>query len=169
MAIYSPIAIARFWSKVDVRADNECWPWTAGVAATGGYGRFKIPGTRQDARANRIAWELFNNEPLGKRFACHLCDNPICCNPYHIYAGNVASNSHEAAERGLYRPAPQKGSENHNAKLSDQDVAQIRCRIESGETNIAIAKDYPVTHAMISKIRTGKFWQAKPDPAHDNL
>ncbi len=159
MAIYTPLTVARFWSNVSVGRDNECWPWRQGVSTTGGYGRFKIPHTRQDVRAHRIAWELFNNEPLGKRFACHLCDNPVCCNPHHLYAGDVASNSHEASVRGLYRPKDQEGSANGNAKLSDEDVARIRHRIKSGETNTAIAKDFPVSHSMISKIRTGKFWQ----------
>lgn len=25
----TPPLIVRFWSKVDIRADNECWPWKA--------------------------------------------------------------------------------------------------------------------------------------------
>lgn len=161
MAIYTPLTVARFWSNVDVGRESECWPWRKGVAATGGYGRFKIPHTRLDVRAHRVAWELFNSESLGSRFACHMCDNPICCNPHHIYAGDVESNSLEASQRGLYRPKPQIGAENGNAKLTDEDVARIRHRIKSGETNKAIAEDYPVGHSMISKIRTGKFWQSQ--------
>ena len=27
----------RFWSKVDIRGDNECWPWTA-YRNPSGYG-----------------------------------------------------------------------------------------------------------------------------------
>lgn len=30
--------LERFWTKVDVRGPDECWPWLAAI--TDGYGRF---------------------------------------------------------------------------------------------------------------------------------
>jgi hypothetical protein len=46
---------ARFWSHVDRRGDDECWPWTGGTR--NGYGRFKM-GTGT-VTAHRWAYERF--------------------------------------------------------------------------------------------------------------
>jgi hypothetical protein len=39
---------ARFWSHVDRRADDECWPWT-GYVDDSGYGIFTVDGTQRPA------------------------------------------------------------------------------------------------------------------------
>lgn len=41
-------------------------------------------------------------------------------------------------------------------KLSVEDVKVIRARLDSGDTGVRIAKDYGVTPAAISAIKTGK-------------
>lgn len=165
MSIYTPITAARFWSKVDVGENDQCWPWLGakGRGRNGAYGNFRIPGTRRCVSAHRLAWELYCNEPLGPRHACHHCDNPECCNPHHIYAGDQESNTADAVSRGLLKTSDQRGASNGNAKLSDTDVQVILGRIEAGETNVEIAKDYPVSHSMISKIRTGEGWRSRQD------
>lgn len=156
MAIYSPIMVARFWSKVDVRpSDLECWPWTASVNQHG-YGRFKERGTAQNA--SRIAWQIANDQRLLDWVARHTCDNPICCNPAHIISGTQRDNVLDAKARGRGRNFSAKGAENPRAKLSDQDVAEIRRRIAAGDGDRAIAADFPVTAAMIWRIRRGKSW-----------
>lgn len=161
MAIHSPIIVARFWSKVSVGADSECWTWRGAKrkAPPNGYGSFRVAGRRVEG-AHRVAWEIFHGEPMGDRVACHHCDNPECCNPAHIYAGDRLSNARDAVERGRLKPGNQAGASNGNAKLTEDDVAAIRRRIDIGETNVSIARDYPVSHAMISKIRRGHFWRA---------
>ena len=100
MAIYSHISVARFWSKVDVRHENRCWNWRASRKGRKGqqYGAFSIDGKMTSS--NRVAWEIANNEALGRRIACHTCDNPLCCNPAHIYAGTHKSNRRDAMARG---------------------------------------------------------------------
>lgn len=156
MAKYSPITIARFWSKVDVKASNsECWPWLAGTRS--GYGFMKING--KCVTSSRIAWELANEGSLGDQMALHQCDNRICCNPHHIHAGNHAENMAEAKERGRMKPRQMDGTLNPRAKLSKEDVERIRELIRDGHTNVAIASRLPVTHSMVSRIRRGKSWK----------
>lgn len=153
---YTPLTIARFWSKVAVaRSADDCWLWT-GATKNAGYGRLKVGGA--SLTSSRIAWELMNGEPLGERHALHTCDNPGCCNPNHIVAGDHATNMAEARDRGRLRPAGMPGARNPRAKLTDQDVKDIRELVASGLTNVEIAKRYGVTHSMISHIRTGRSW-----------
>lgn len=51
---------------------------------------------------------------------------------------------------------PARGEENVSAKLSNQEVADIRQRISSGEMQAAIAREYGVTPTLISLIKLGK-------------
>jgi len=145
-----------FWAKVQIGAPDECWPWTGSRrgGGTNRYGRFGKEGL-----AHRIALEHKIGRSLSDgMIACHTCDNPICCNPNHLYEGTRSQNAHDAFKRGQWTPGDQKGSANGNSRLSEADVRAIRKRIENGETNVAIARSYPVTHATISNIRRGKFW-----------
>jgi hypothetical protein len=158
MAMHSPTTIARFWSKVDVRPGmNECWEWRA-AKTTAGYGKMKVSGVMYIA--SRLAWEIFNGRTLSDSLvARHACDNPACCNPEHIQPGTQTQNMQDMVSRGRHRPAGMPGETNPRAKLTQSDVQEIRARIARGETNVSIARDYPVTHALISRIRQGSAWR----------
>jgi hypothetical protein len=40
--------VENFWAKIDVRGEDECWPWIAGTDKLG-YGRFKLGGKKGQA------------------------------------------------------------------------------------------------------------------------
>ena len=100
MAKFDAYTVARFWAKVDSRRGDACWEWKGGKCGREGqqYGTFSIAGKMHPA--NRIAWEMHNNQSLGERIACHTCDNPVCCNPAHIYAGTHKTNRQDAMRKG---------------------------------------------------------------------
>lgn len=33
-------------------------------------------------------------------FVCHKCDNPKCCNPFHLFLGTQYENNHDAIDKG---------------------------------------------------------------------
>lgn len=73
--------IERFWTKVDRRGPDECWPWLDSTAPRG-YGRF-WDGHRQQ-QAHRAAYELLVGPiPDGLQID-HLCRNRGCVNPAHL-------------------------------------------------------------------------------------
>lgn len=82
--------VERFWAKVQRGADDECWPWVAGVNGRG-YGSF-FDGSK-DARAHRFAYELMVG-PIPKGLVIdHLCRNRLCVNPAHMEPVTNKENS----------------------------------------------------------------------------
>jgi hypothetical protein len=66
---------ARFWSYVDRRGDDECWPWT-GCLDVGGYGTINIAGSGRKAHA--WAYERFVGPmPEGTDEIDHKCHTRV--------------------------------------------------------------------------------------------
>ena len=156
---------ARFWDKVDRRGPDECWPWTAAISKNG-YGSFGLNGGR--LTSSRVAYGLGWWKDPGDEMVLHKCDNRRCCNPDHLYLGDVKQNARDMMERGRHKTVPQNGERNGNAKLTSAAVEEIRGQIAAGDNNKVIAARFGVTHQMISKIRRGHFWKgdsvSKPYP-----
>lgn len=88
----------RFWSKVDRRGPNECWPWAASLGSRG-YGQFVYLG--RPAPASRVAWIITHGHELtSEQFVCHTCDNRPCCNPAHLWLGSLADNLRDMFRKG---------------------------------------------------------------------
>lgn len=162
MASYSPIIVARFWSKVDVRpSQDECWEWQASKNQHG-YGKFKESGSVRNA--SRIAWEIANGTRLGDLVARHTCDNPGCCNPNHLVPGTPGDNVSDAVKRGRARAGSMPGEMNPRAKITAKDVAAIRARCANGEEDGRVAADFPIGQEMVRRIRLGLSWRGVGGP-----
>lgn len=73
--------------------DNDpsvCWEWTGARGGRDGRGYFSMQGKKY--LAHRIVYELFNGELEAGLVVRHKCDNPICCNPYHLEPGTRSDN-----------------------------------------------------------------------------
>ncbi len=70
----------RFFSKIEVGADSECWWWVAAKSAKG-YGWF---WASRHVRAHRWSYEHWRGPiPQGLQID-HLCRNPSCVRPSHL-------------------------------------------------------------------------------------
>ena len=90
---FSPAQQALFWSLVDKKGPNECWPWKGVVYQ--GYGRwFKIG---QQWVAHRVAFALEYGECPGGLTVDHVkvrgCEGGLCCNPAHMEPVTQSVNS----------------------------------------------------------------------------
>jgi hypothetical protein len=92
----------RFWSKVDSSAGPDaCWPWLAKARAQSGegYGNFAIRNGKY-VHAHRFAWQLTNGPIPSGLQGCHKCDNPLCCNPRHLFLGTHQDNMDDMHAKG---------------------------------------------------------------------
>ena len=83
----------RFWSKVDKRSVDGCWPWTAATTRTGKNGtslrgnfRVTIEKRCRTIRASRIALILATHTEYVDLDAGHSdrCTTTLCCRPSHL-------------------------------------------------------------------------------------
>lgn len=96
----------RFWMKVDIGSEDECWPWLAGTNDRGDYGRFQVYNRFVDF-AHRVAYELENGIELGLLEALHSCDFGLCCNPKHLFSGTQAANMADMVSKGRQKTGNQ--------------------------------------------------------------
>lgn len=145
----------RFWSRV--HKSEGCWEWTGGHDKDG-RGRFWHEG--RNVTAPRMALLLSGTSVQNESWVCHHCDNPSCVRPSHLYVGDATTNVRDMDSRGRRvsaktRPKA-KGEKNHNAKLSDADVAAILSAYtgKRGEQT-KLAAEYGVTPSLINAIIQG--------------
>jgi hypothetical protein len=149
-----------FWEKVDrTGGEDACWIWIRSVD-TSGYGALKVGGKK--VNAHRYSYELtYGAIPEGMEI-CHKCNNRLCVNPNHLYAGTRRQNVADmiaAGNFGLRTPSPKRGTDNYHAVLTEVEVLDIYERAWSGESQVQIAREYSVSKHTISAIKHGKSWQ----------
>ena len=148
----------RFWSKVDRRSDDECWPWKAGVRnKSEGYGAFFMNGRNQPA--TRVALILSGKTVPPGAEVCHSCDWPPCCNPNHLFVGTRQINN--ADKVGKRRHA--FGERNRIAKLTEAQVREIRAAHPVGRRarrglKTELVQRYGVCRHTIENIWQGVRW-----------
>jgi hypothetical protein len=140
--------VARFFSKVDVKNEFECWPFE-GHKQYQGYGQFAAIG--QSFYAHRFSYVLFNGPIEPDIVVRHKCDNPSCVNPYHLETGTHQDNMRDRNIRG--RTA--RGTRNPRSKLTEEQVLEI---YKDPRTFVEIGKAYGVGPEAVSRIKNGRNW-----------
>lgn len=79
---------SRFWEKVQVGGEDDCWPWTRSTNVAG-YGRIAWNGRMQNVHA--VAWQLSNGEIEVGDVVLQTCGTKRCCNPLHLIHAKASS------------------------------------------------------------------------------
>lgn len=94
--------VRRFWSKVAIGEPSECWEWLG--AKSRGYGLLSSKQGEAPFKAHRLAYELFVGTISSGQVVRHKCDNPSCCNPFHLDIGTHRDNVMDRVRRGRTNP-----------------------------------------------------------------
>lgn len=162
-----------FWAKVDrAGGDESCWPWTSAIGGRSHrwncYGQFSFyeNGVCSVVRAHRFAYEDAHG-PIGhNRFVCHICDNPLCCNPSHLFLGVPAENSADMVRKGRSlrgvdtTPAGTRarGERNGSAKLNPEKIRAIRAESVRGTGSRALARMFGISRSNARRIADRTAW-----------
>jgi hypothetical protein len=141
------------WAKfVSPGAPDECWEWQ-GWRSPQGYGRFKLNG--KQIPASRAAAILAGMPVRDGLDVCHICDNPPCVNPSHLYVGTRSRNIQDMADRGRHPKQAGLGEKDWSAKYSDIDVEDWKLSHAAGESFKSIARRYGAHSTTISRTVRG--------------
>lgn len=107
----NPRLYERLWDRIagpwfsHVGVD-DCWLWMGSWRSRFGYGRLREAGHNgRQLVAHRVVYEQFYDWLAPQEIARHDCDNPLCCNPFHLRSGTYADNTRDQYEHGAYAAA----------------------------------------------------------------
>ena len=148
----SQLSVKERLEKNGVVKENGCIEW-AKQRDTDGYGKISIKN--YPYAVHRVAYEIYNGPIPPGMLVCHKCDNPSCFNPEHLFLGSSKDNLQDMVNKGR-KP---RGEKVHNSKLTEEQVREIKIRLNAGEKVSNIAEDYAVHGRAIRLIKDGINWK----------
>lgn len=161
MAAQTIEAHRRRFLRKTLRVDNGCLEWL-GDSSSNGYGRFGMYGRRW--YAHRAAYHLFVDQslPVGEGWAgrcvLHVCDNRLCVDPFHLRYGTKQDNSRDMIAKGRGW-TPWRGERNKSAKLTEDDVREIRNLLAGGAKQKDLCSRYGISTGAMSAVATRQHWR----------
>tara|TARA_Y100000034_G_C6892135_1_gene410639 strand:- start:994 stop:1527 length:534 start_codon:yes stop_codon:yes gene_type:complete len=123
---------------------SSCWIWQACVVS--GFGMLTIGQKRY--LAHRYAFEIYSGRKIPRTYHVRqICGNKLCTNPEHLELAKGASRI-------------VKGEEHGGAKLTDENVKEIRVAYGSGEhTAPELAQQYQIGISTVYSVIAKRTWK----------
>jgi len=178
--------LERFWKYVSITYKTSCWEWTGCLGGNKSqairYGAFRLAGKHH--KAHRVSWRIYHARSPADR-VLHTCDNPKCVNPAHLFEGSPLDNALDRKEKGRGATGDRNGSRTHPenlirgdlhwtktnpeklsrgsmhwyAKLTEEDILDIRSLMAFGAERHSLATAYNVTYENIVAIVARRTWR----------
>jgi hypothetical protein len=122
---------------------NGCLVWIK-ARSPFGYGRIGrgARGTGYEV-THRVAWELEHGPIPEGMFVLHHCDSPPCSNVDHLFLGTLSDNTQDMLAKG--RHVVPRGERHGNARLTDEQVAELRRMAPSIGNYAELGRMYGIT------------------------
>lgn len=127
---------------------SKCWIWKRGLR--NGYGILSVDS--KILYAHRASFALFNGGIPKNKCILHKCDNPLCYNPEHLFAGTRTQNAEDRDLKG--RTA--KGAKHYKTTLTEKDVKEIRDLVKNGMEHAPVALIYKISRSAVTQIVNNK-------------
>lgn len=93
-------------------------------------------------------------------FVLHKCDNRCCVNPDHLFVGTLKDNADDMRAKGRDAYGENFGENNGQAKLTEDQVRQIRKLLdENTYSQREIGDLFGVTRGAIKMIKLRQTWR----------
>ncbi len=162
---------ARFWSLVDKRGPDECWPWKNRLIR-GGYGQIKL---RRKYICAHVAAHILNGGSFDRGpIIRHVkCRNSRCCNPRHLLDGTHKDNADDRECDGMTARGDKNGARIHSERmprgaangkvkcssLNPELIREIRSLYASGITQSVLAGRFGIKQQAVSNIILRLRWK----------
>ena len=140
-----------------IDASTQCWIWIGSTRC--GYGRI---GINKSAKVvHRLSYELLVGPIPDGLCVLHRCDVRRCFNPDHLFLGTKADNNRDMIAKGRNRNL--RGSAHPMAKLTEDDVRDIRRLAKEGMTNTELANRFGIAEVTACHIVARRSWRHLQD------
>lgn len=142
----------RLSGKIDRSAGLfGCWPFIANAKSDTGRGQIRAlnprTGKTYAREAYAVFWELHHGRPVAPgKVICHTCNNPLCCNPYHLREDTQTANMADAKRAGKLA----------GRKLDTKKACKIVELAQNGMTVPELAKRYGCGREAIRNVLRGQ-------------
>ncbi len=129
-----------------------------------GYGRVPFGAIRLNAAGrphgrylvslHRWVVEQVEGPLLPGEIVMHRCDNPPCFLYDHLRRGTPTENNLDCLAKGRFTFV--RGTDHPNAKLTDDQVTEVRTLRASGVSQRRVAAAMGVSRALVRKIERGQ-------------
>lgn len=147
--------IERFFKKVGIGLNEQCWKWQGSNDGKHGYGRIAFRG--KTYISSRVSYFIHYGFDPKSLMVCHKCDNPPCVNPHHLFIGTRRTNMTDRDLKG--RNNIPKGEAHYLHRFTEKDVIQIRTLYKNGAMQHEIAEVFNTSQSVIKSIVNGKTWK----------
>lgn len=139
---------------------SGCWEWI-GETDRSGYGRmqFKKDGRKKSRFVHRVAYKHFHPDWDERAHVLHKCDNPPCWNPDHLFLGDQEANMHDMKAKGRANNGDTRGEKNGRAKLTWDQVREMRAMFEKGFSRSHICEKFNTPRWNLGYILRNQSWR----------
>ncbi len=133
------------WLLKRVSKTGDCIVWKR-AKNTSGYGVFRQ--NKAIVRAHHFSFILHIGPIPNGLCVLHKCDNRACVNPDHLFLGTRADNLMDCIKKNRFPIA----------KLTAENVVDLRKRHSQGESYVSLGKRFNISHGHVWNVVSKRSW-----------